>query len=68
MRAHHQANITHSWLLDPAERTLVVMRHADGGYLNVLAATALERVRPEPFDAVEFLVASFFDDVEDDEP
>ena len=68
MRAYHQAGIPHYWLLDPAERTLVVMRHAEGGYLNVLAATAPERVRPEPFGAVEFLVASFFDDVEDDEP
>ena len=68
MRGYHQAAIPHYWLLDPAERTLVVMRHAEGGYLNVLAATAHERVRPEPFDAVEFLVASFFDDAEGDEP
>jgi len=43
------------------------VRNAEGGYLNVLAATAHERVRPEPFGAVEFLVASFFDDAEDDE-
>jgi Uma2 family endonuclease len=57
--------VQHSWLLDPLERTLVVMRHADGGYLNVMAATADERVRPEPFEAVEFLVASFFDDIDD---
>ena len=68
MRGYHQAAIPHYWLLDPAERTLVVMRHAPSGYLNVLAATANERVRPEPFDAIEFLVASFFDDVEGDEP
>ncbi|MFZ5442003.1 MAG: Uma2 family endonuclease [Myxococcota bacterium] len=65
MRAYHQAGVPHYWLLDPLERTLVVMRHAEGGYLNVLAATANERVRPEPFEAVEFRVASFFDD--DDE-
>ncbi len=65
VRAYHQAQVPHYWLLDPLERTLVVMRHAAGGYLNVMAATADERVRPEPFESVEFLVASFFDDVED---
>lgn len=37
-----------------------------GGDQYVLAATAEERVRPEPFDSVEFLVAAFFDDVDDD--
>jgi Uma2 family endonuclease len=68
MRGYHHAGVPHYWLLDHGERTLVVMRHAEGGYLNVLAATSNERVRPEPFDAVEFLVASFFDDAEDDEP
>lgn len=66
MRAYHQAQVPHYWLLDPVERTLVVMRHAAGGSLNVLAATAEEVVRPEPFDSVEFLVAAFFDDVDDD--
>ncbi len=68
MRAYHQAGVPHSWLLHSAERTLVVMRHAEGRSLNVLAVTANERVRPEPFGAVGFLVASFFDDAEDDEP
>lgn len=65
MRAYHQAQVPHYWLLDPLERTLVVMRHAAGGYLNVMAATADERVRPEPFESVEFLVGSFFDDLDD---
>ncbi len=68
MRAYHQAGIPHYWLVDPSERTLVVMRHAAGGYLNVLAATADETVRPEPFDAIAFRLASFFDDPADDEP
>lgn len=68
MRAYHQAGIPHYWLVDPTERTLVVMRYAEGGYLNVLAATAEETVRPEPFESIEFRLASFFDDAEDDEP
>jgi Uma2 family endonuclease len=67
MRAYHQAGVPHYWLLDPIDRTLVVMRHSAGGYLNVLAATADERVRPEPFEAIEFQVSAFFDDP-DDEP
>ncbi len=68
MRAYHQAGIPHYWLVDPTERTLVVMRYAEGGYLNVLAATADETVRPEPFESIEFRLGSFFDDAEDDEP
>lgn len=65
LRSYHQAQVPHYWLLDPRERTLMVMRHTPGGYLSVLAATAEERVRPEPFESVEFLVAAFFDDVDE---
>ena len=38
------------------------------GYLEVLSAERGQRVRPEPFDAVEFAVGAFFgDDAEEDE-
>lgn len=63
-RAYHQAGVPHYWLVDPGERTLVVMRHADAGYVTVLAATAQEVVRAEPFEAVELRVGSLFDDDE----
>ena len=68
VRAYHRAGVPHYWLIDPAERTLVVMRRVEGGYLNVLVATAQETVRAEPFDAVELRVGSFFDDEPDDAP
>lgn len=62
MRAYHRAGVPHYWLVDPAERTLVVMRHTPAGYVTVLAATEGERVRAEPFEAIELSVAGFFDD------
>ena len=64
LRAYQQAGVPHYWIIDPIEKTLVVMRHTEGGYLNVLAATAKDVVRPEPFEVMEFLVGAFFDDVE----
>lgn len=67
MRAYHQAGVPHYWLVDPVDRTLVVMRHAEGGYLNVLAATAEENIRAEPFEAIELHVGDFFDDSPDDD-
>jgi Uma2 family endonuclease len=66
LRAYHQASVPHYWLIEPSSRTLTVLRHTEGGYLTVLAASADEKVRAEPFDAVELLVASFFDDEPDD--
>lgn len=69
MSAYHRAGIAHYWLLDPDEGTLVVMRLAPEGYLNVLGATRGEKVRPEPFDAVEFDVGTLLgDDPPDDAP
>lgn len=66
LRAHHRAGIPHFWLLDPRDRTLTVLRHADAGYLTVLVATETEVVRPEPFDAVELDLRTLFGDVDDD--
>jgi Uma2 family endonuclease len=67
LRAYHQAGVPHYWLIDPDERTLVVMRHLPDGYLNVLAATAADQVRAEPFEAMELRVADFFEDELEDE-
>ena len=59
-RAYHRAQVPHYWLLDPGDLTLSVLRWAPEGYVIVLDAERHERVRPEPFDAYEFLVAEFF--------
>lgn len=55
---HH--GVPHYWLLDPENRTLMVLRLSEGGYLNVLNAGAGDVVRAEPFEAVEIDVAEIF--------
>lgn len=50
------AGVPHYWIIDPAEATLEVFRRTDIGYALVLAAHAGERVRAEPFEAVEIAV------------
>jgi Uma2 family endonuclease len=64
-RVYYRHRVSHYWLLDPAEETLLVYRWASEGYLEVLAAQRGERVRAEPFEAIELAVGVFFG--EDDE-
>jgi Uma2 family endonuclease len=64
-RVYHRCGVPHYWIVDPIEETIDVYRwHADG-YLQVLAAERGDRVRPEPFDAVELSVGMLFGDDED---
>jgi Uma2 family endonuclease len=67
LRRYHQAGVPHYWILDQVERTLTVHRHANDGYLVVVRATASERVRAEPFDAVELAVGTLLGDDPDDD-
>jgi Uma2 family endonuclease len=53
LRRYHDAGVPHYWLLDPQTGTLTIYRHEPRGYLNVLTARRGQRVRAEPFDAVE---------------
>lgn len=46
---------------------LTVHRWMEGGYLNVLTAERGERVRAEPFDAIEGSVGVLFGDDPDEE-
>jgi len=52
-RVLHEHRVDHYWLIDHRDGILVAMRWVEGGYLPVVEATANERVRIEPFDAVE---------------
>ncbi len=61
-RAYHEARVAHYWVLDPLNSTLTVYRWNEGGYLVSQLAERGEKVRPEPFDALEFEVAVFFGD------
>ena len=66
LRRYHQAGVPHYWILDQVDRTLTVHRHAADGYLVVLRATADERVRAEPFDAIELQVSALLGDDPDE--
>ena len=64
-RIYHQHNVSHYWLVDPLAGRLEVYRwHADG-YLQVLTAERGERVRAEPFAAIELSVGALFGDDDD---
>jgi len=66
LHRYHQAGVPHYWILDQAERTLTVHRHTLDGYMIALRAEAQERVRAEPFDAIELHVAVLLGDDPDD--
>ncbi len=65
MRLYHQVQVPHYWLIDPRDETLAVMRWTPEGYLHVLGATRGERVRAEPFQAIELQVGVLFGDDEE---
>jgi Uma2 family endonuclease len=62
LRRYHQAGVPHYWILDQVDRTLTVHRHTPDGYLVALRAEAHERVRAEPFEAIEVHVAVLLGD------
>jgi Uma2 family endonuclease len=62
LRLYHAEAIPHYWLVDPRDATLTVMRWSEDGYVTLLRAEREERVRPEPFEAVEFPVGTLFGD------
>lgn len=45
LRAYHRNEVPHSWLVDPKEQTLTVLRYGSGGSVVVLTATAAARPR-----------------------
>jgi Uma2 family endonuclease len=65
-RAYHRHQVGHYWLVDPVDETLAVHRWHPDGYVEVLSADRDERVRAEPFEAIEFRVAVLFGEDDDD--
>ena len=57
LRRYHQAGVPHYWILDQLDGTLTVHRHMTDGYLVALRAGRDERVRAEPFEAIELQVS-----------
>jgi Uma2 family endonuclease len=66
LRVYHRHQVPYHWIVDPDEETLLVLRWAPEGYVEVLVAERGERVRPEPFDALPLQVGALFGDEEDE--
>jgi len=66
MLTYQRCQVPHYWLIDPILEALVVYRWTEEGYLLVQSAQRDERIRAEPFDAVELSVRGLIDDDEDD--
>ena len=65
LRVYHRSQVTHYWIVDPQNETLTVLRWTPDGYLAALTAGRTDRVRAEPFDAVELPVGVLFGDDEE---
>lgn len=65
MRGYHHAGLPHYWVVDPGEETLTVYRWTAEGFLLALAGDRKERVRAEPFEAVELFVGALFGEDEE---
>lgn len=68
LQTYFHSGVAHYWIVDPLEGTLEVLRRTDLAYALVLSAHRGQRVRPEPFDAVEFSVDELLGADPDDDP
>ena len=62
---YHASGVTHVWLVDPIQRTLEVLRSAEGGWVIVSVLTGRDFVQAEPFDAIPLELGALWPDVED---
>src|SRR6266852_4240779 len=53
LRIYAREQVRHAWLVDPQARTLEVFRREGEGWFFVGRFSDAERVRAEPFDAIE---------------
>lgn len=60
LRIYHRAAVPHYWIVDPLEGTLTVHRWTAEAYVTALVAEGTERVRAEPFEAVELSLTLLF--------
>jgi Uma2 family endonuclease len=62
LRTLHRCQVPHYWIADPEHETLTVLRWTPDGYLTALTAKRGDRVRAEPFEAIELDVGMVFGD------
>ncbi len=55
--------VNHVWLVDPLQRTLEVLRREGARWVIIAVHRGDERVRAEPFDAIELDLAILWADV-----
>lgn len=68
LQTYFAAGVPHYWLVEPIEGSLEIYRRTDLASALVQSAHRGQRLRPEPFDALEFSVDALLgDDPEDDE-
>jgi Uma2 family endonuclease len=65
-RIYHAHEVPYYWIVDPRDEILMVLQWTAKGYLELLTAQRGERVRAEPFTAVDFPVGALFGDDGDD--
>ncbi|MGK4005452.1 Uma2 family endonuclease [Sorangium sp. So ce1036] len=62
MRVYQRCGVSHYWIVDPEDQTLMVYRWTPEGYLLILTAERGERVRAGPFVEVELDMDALFGD------
>lgn len=60
LRAYARERVHHAWLIDPDARTLEVYRLEGEHYALIAQHEDDERVRAEPFDAIELELAALW--------
>jgi Uma2 family endonuclease len=65
LRIYAAAGVAHAWLVNPAERTLEVLRLRDGAWTIVAVCTGSETVRLEPFEVIELALGLLWADSPD---
>lgn len=55
--------VSHAWLIHPRLRTLEVLRLHDGKWLSVSVYADDEKIRAEPFEAIELDLATLWSDL-----
>ena len=58
-----RAGIAHAWLVNPLQRTVEILRRASDKWLTVAVHHDDQRVRAEPFDAIELDLAVLWSDL-----
>ena len=63
LATYGRAEVRHAWLVNPDQRLLEVLRLGPEGWVRIAAHRDDERVRAEPFDAVELELGLLWADV-----